>query len=204
MNEFSNSQSQNKFLISFDVESLFTNIPLSETIDLAVETIFKHNPELPISKVNLRELFTFATSQTHFLFNGLFYDQYDGVAMGSPLAPILANLFMGYHEEQWIGSYKDSQLLYYRRFVDDNFCLFHNEQDAMKFLSYLNSRHPNIRFTFETQLNGKLPFLDVLVDNSGASCITSIYHKITYTGLLTNFFSFTCFKYKVGLIYTLV
>ena len=124
--------------------------------------------------------------------------------MGSPLAPILANLFTGHHEEQWIDSYKDSQLLYYRRYVDDTFCLFHNEQDAMKFLSYLNSRHPNIRFTFETQLNGKLPFLDVLVDNSGASCITSVYHKSTYTGLLTNFFSFTCFKYKVALIYTLV
>ena len=195
VNEFTNIQSQNQFLISFDVESLFTNTPLSETIDLAVETIFKHNPEFPISKDNLRELFTFAASQTHFLFNGLFYDQCDGVAMGSPLAPILANLFMGYHEEQWIGNYKDSQLLCYRRYVDDTFCLFHNEQDAMKFLSYLNSGHPNIRFTFETQLNGKLPFQDVQVDYSGASCITSIYHKSTYTGLLTNFLSFTCSKY---------
>ena len=74
----------------------------------------------------------------------------------------------------------------------------------MKFLSYLNSKRPNIRFTFETQLSGKLPFLDVLVDNLGASCITSIYHKSTYTGLLTNFLSFNCFKYVVGLIYTLV
>ena len=49
-------------------------------------------------------------------------------------APILANLFMGYHEEQWIGSYRDSRLLYYLRYIDDTFCLFHNEQDAMKFL----------------------------------------------------------------------
>ena len=60
VNEFTNIQSQNKFLISFDVESLFTN-----------------TPEFPISNSNLRELFTFATSQTHFLFNGLFYDQFD-------------------------------------------------------------------------------------------------------------------------------
>ena len=204
MNELTNIQSRNKFLISFDVESLFTNIPLSETIDLAVETIFKHNPEFPISKANLGELFTFATSQTDFLSNGLFYDQRNGVGLGSPLVPILSNLLMGYHQGQWIGNYKDSQLLYYWRYVDDTFCLFHNEQDAMKYLSYLNSRHPNIRFTFETQLNGKLPFLDVLVDNSGAFCIASIYHKSTYTGLVTNFLSFTCFKYKVGLIYTLV
>ena len=61
----------------------------------------------------------FSRERSHFLFNGLFYDLCDGVAMGSPLAPILANLFMGYQEEQWIGSYKDSQLLYYRRYVDD-------------------------------------------------------------------------------------
>ena len=54
VNEFTNIQSQNKFLISFDVESLFTNILLSETIDLAVETILKHNPEFPISKANLK------------------------------------------------------------------------------------------------------------------------------------------------------
>ena len=74
---------------------------------------------------------------------------------------------------------------------------------TMNFLSYLNSRHPNIRFGFETHLNGKHPFLDVLVDNSGASYIISIYLKSTYTGLLTNFLSFTCFKCKVGLIYTL-
>ena len=98
---------------------------------------------------------------------------------------------MGYYEEQWIDNYKDSQLLYYRRYVDDCFCLFHNKQDAMKFLRYVNSRHPNIRNTFE-------------MDNSGASCITSTYHKSTYTGLLTNVFSFTCFKYKIDLIYTLV
>ena len=94
VNEFSNIQSQNKFLISLTLKGLFTNIPLSETIDLAVETIFKHNPEFPISKANFRELFTFATSQTQFLFNGLFYDHCDGVAMGSPLAPILASVLV--------------------------------------------------------------------------------------------------------------
>ena len=46
-------------------------------------------------RVELRILFTVATAQTHFLFNGSFYDQIDGVAMGSPLAPVLANLFYG-------------------------------------------------------------------------------------------------------------
>ena len=66
-----------KFLVSYDVTSLFTNIPLSETIDLAVKAIIdgNMNPDLKLSKFHLKQLFNFATSHTHFLFNGCFYDQ---------------------------------------------------------------------------------------------------------------------------------
>ena len=60
---------RDKFLISFDVESLFTNIPLNETINIAVDLIFKHNPGFSISRSDLKQLFSFATSQTHFLFS---------------------------------------------------------------------------------------------------------------------------------------
>ena len=56
--------------------------------------------------------------------------------MGSPLAPVLANLFMGHHEK----------ICLERRYVDDTFCLFHSEQDAIAFFDYINSQHPNIRF----------------------------------------------------------
>ena len=67
--------------VSFDVESLFTNIPLLETIELAVDYILTGNPNIRLSKGNLKELFLIATAQTHFLFQGN-YDQIDGVAMG--------------------------------------------------------------------------------------------------------------------------
>ena len=106
-----------KFLISFDVESLFTNIPLNETIDIAVHLIFKHNPKFSIKKTDLKKLFSFATSETHFLFNGKFYVQVDGVAMGSPLAPILANLFLGFHEETWLNNFDKADILLYRHNV---------------------------------------------------------------------------------------
>ena len=92
-----------------------------------------------------------ATAQTHFLFNGSFYDQIDGVAMGSPLAPVLANLFMGHHEKSWLENFDASEILFYRRYVDDTFCLFHSENDALLFFHYINSRHPNIRFTMEKE-----------------------------------------------------
>ena len=65
----------NKFMVSYDVVSLFTNIPLEETINRAVDIILKSNPELKISEEQLKTLFDFATSRSHFLFDGNIYDQ---------------------------------------------------------------------------------------------------------------------------------
>ena len=67
------------FMVSYDDCSLFTNIPLNETIDLAVDIIFDNNQSMNITKSQLKKLF--ATSQNHFLFNIEIYDQTDGVAM---------------------------------------------------------------------------------------------------------------------------
>ena len=198
-------------MVSYNVASLFTNIPLSETFDLAVSAIFESNTglDLKLSKTELKELFNFATSHTHFLFNGCFNDQVDGVAMGSPLAPVLTNFFMGYYEKLWLNNYTGPKVLYSSRYVDDIICCFRNSNDARLFFEYLNSCHPNIKFTMETEERGQLPCLDVLLSKQSASdrqgsFITSVYRKKTYTGLLTNYFSFTPFKYKLGLIKTLI
>jgi len=78
----------NKYMVSYDVCSLFTNIPLKETIDLAVDLILNKHPNFSLKRTELRKLFEFATLKTNFLFDGKMYDQIDGVAMGSPLAPI--------------------------------------------------------------------------------------------------------------------
>jgi Reverse transcriptase (RNA-dependent DNA polymerase) len=192
-------------MVSFDVCSLFTNIPLHETIDIAVNLILENNPRFTITKVQLRKLFLFATAQTHFLFDTNIYDQIDGVAMGSPLGPVLANLFMGVNEREWLSEYSGSKPCFYRRYVDDVFCLFKSVCDVKPFLEYLNSRHPSIKFTVEYETDRKLPFLDVLVDGINGDCFTtSIYRKVTFTGLLTNFNSFCSNSYKIGLIKTLI
>ena len=101
-----------KFMVSFDIVSLFTNIPLEECIDLAVKYISDGDPDIKLSNTELKSLFSVATAQTHFLFKGSFYDQIDGVAMGSPLAPVLSNLFMGHHEKLWLENFQDSEILF--------------------------------------------------------------------------------------------
>ena len=87
-------------MASFDIESLFTNIPLQETIDLCVENLFQDRTHVDnLSKDSFRELLTRTMSESLILFDQQFYKQHDGVVMGSPLGPTLANVFLCYHEK---------------------------------------------------------------------------------------------------------
>ena len=203
MADLQNHRNPSDFFVSFDIVSLFTNIPLEESINLAVDIIYQ-SKVTKLSKKELHKLFVFCTSQTHFLFNGEYYDQIDGVCMGSPLGPVLANLFMGIREKEWIQNYSGSGLHFYKRYVDDICCSFRSESDIEPFFEFLNSRHPNIKFTIEKEANGTLPFLDVKIQKTTAGVLeTNTYYKPTHTGLLTNFTSYVPFVYKLGLAKTL-
>ena len=152
-----------KFLVSYDVTSLFTNIPLQETIDRAINLIFNHNPNMNITKEELKKLFLFVKSQTHFIFNSKFYNQIDGVAIGSPLAPLLANIFMGFYKSKWLNEYNFNKPKFYLRHVDDILAVFDKEEDSLNFLNFLNKRHPNVKFTIEKQINHSTAFIDVFI-----------------------------------------
>ena len=109
------------------VESLFTNIPLKETINNCVSDL--HNKNLNNRKLNksdLLKLFETATSESSFIFDFLFYKQKDGVAMGSPLGPTLANAFLCHYEKEWLDNCPSHlKPIVYRKYVDDIFVLFH-------------------------------------------------------------------------------
>ena len=92
VSQIKNASLSKTFLVSHDVTSLFTNIPLQETIDVAINFILNHNPNLNITKKELKKLYLFATSRTHFIFSSKFYNQINGVAMGSSLAPVFAKI----------------------------------------------------------------------------------------------------------------
>ena len=74
--------------------------------------------------------------QTHFLFTNKFYNQIDGVPMGSPLATILANTFMGFYESKWTNKNNLNKLKFYLKYVDDIIAVFDKEQDSLNFLSF--------------------------------------------------------------------
>ena len=151
------------FLYSYNVTSLFANIPLQETIYIAINFIFNHNLNLNITRKELKRLFPFATSQTHFIFNSKFYNQIDGVAMGSLLAPVLPNIVMGLFKSKWLNEYNFNKSKFYWTYVDDILAAFDNEQDSLDFLNFLDNKHRNIKFTLERQINHSIAFLDILI-----------------------------------------
>ena len=193
----------NGMMCSFDVSSLFTNVPLDETLNICLNKLYSlpDPPKLP--RPILLKLLEFATKKSHFLFDGRYYDQIDGVAMGSPLGPVLANIFMCHFEEKWVINANNCPSFWYR-YVDDTFTMFDNKDNANEFLRYLNGRHNNIKFTIEFEQNNEIPFLDVLVKRCPNNIFeTSVYRKKTFTGLYTKWDSFTPRRYKINLIRTL-
>ena len=87
--------------------------------------------------------------------------------MGLPLGPSLANAFSCFHEQIWLNDCpEDFKLVYYRRYVDGIFSLFRSPDHLEKFTNYVNSKHKNIKFTYEKESNNSLLFLDILISRS--------------------------------------
>ena len=97
--------------------------------------------------------------QNLFSFNNELYVQHEGVPMGSPLTPILANFAMDMLESQFSKSSVTNPLVYLR-YVDDVFAVFRNKDEAIQFLAFLNSLHPSLSFTIEFEKDFTLPLRD--------------------------------------------
>ena len=106
-------------MAGLNVGSLFTNIPLHKTINICVDNLYNGNENPNILKHDFCNLPNTATKQTFFAFNNKYYKQVDGVAMGSPLDPALANIFMCGFESNWLQDCRnDFKPEFYRHFVE--------------------------------------------------------------------------------------
>ena len=150
-------------MVSFDVLSLYTNVPLAETIELVIERLYDNNNSnaIPFEKSVFRQLM-FVATQGLFMYNNKLCNQIDRVTMGSPLGPTLANFFRRCLEEKIFKNNCNVVPKLYLRYIHDTYALFDNKKDCFKFLDILNSQHSDIKFTIEqfTKAN-TLSFLDV-------------------------------------------
>ena len=128
-------QQHDLFMGSLDVDSLFTNIPLEETIEICTNELFKESEAVEgLSKTELKELLSLDTKDSHFIFDGTLDKQIDGVAMGSPLGRTLSNAFLVYHDKNWLEHCPvEYTPLYYRRYVDI-FVSFNSAKHLKRFI----------------------------------------------------------------------
>ena len=198
-----NAPSENVVMTSYDVTSLFTNVPVKEAIKISADYLYSvDNPcQPPITRSVFIELMELATIGVEFVFGDTLYKQIEGVAMGSQLGPSLANIFLGFHEEKLFAVVQPP--LYYRRYVDDTFVLFASNKESALFHERLNSMHNSLKFTSEGETQNKLAFLDVLVERSQNRWITTVHRKSTFTGQYMHWSSFAPRQRKLDLIHTL-
>ena len=187
-------------MISFDVSNLFTNVPLELTIDLILKKVYgKKMIKTKLRKEELRELLELCTKEMHFTFDDKIYQQTDGVCMGSPLGPVLANVFM-VHLEETIVPQLQNEMPTWRRYVDDTFTVVKKgKRDEV--IALLNSFHPNIKFTHEVEIDQQIAFLDVLLKKGENGMVqTSVYRKPTNNSIYIHWQSYAPKQWKVGTV----
>ena len=213
-----NSKNVNKLMISFDVVSLFTNVPLAFTIDYILDQLYPTCPTncVQLSKckqcveckrrIDFQTLLEIATSKTHFTFNNKIYVQHNGVAMGAPLAPVIADIFMTYLETTLMDELIDLGVCEWYRYVDDTFVFINPDANVNDILSILNGFHPSMKFPYKVEKDDQLEFLEVKVIRipDKHTFETTIYRKSTFTGVITNWNSYVPIEYKKASITTMI
>ena len=177
-------------MASFDVESLFTNVPIDGVID-AMKWFIDNNPEFLteciFSMDELLWLMEFLLRNCYFDFENRIFIQTNGVSMGSSLGPAAANIFMNFFEFRTFTLAREIDIsipvLWYRYIDDVIACWTYPVEQLSTFLNFLNGQVPSIRFTMELEEARKIPFLDVFIDRNGDTPVFSVYRKSTHSNL---------------------
>ena len=192
-------------MVSFDVVSLFTAIPVQKTCHY-IRTKLEQDDTLTL-RTNLTiddiiSLLDFTLSNNYFIYNDVTYKQIHGCAMGSPVSPVVANICMEVIENTAIETTQTKPKTW-KRFVDDSFSII-KKTAITSFLNSLNNIDPNISFTIELEQDNKISFLDTLIIRHGKNLKIDVFRKPTHTDRYLDFNSHHDIKHKISAARTLI
>lgn len=186
-------------LISLDVISLFTNVPINMAIKSLKKRWYhiKNNTNIP--KKAFLSAVSFVLSSTVFLFNNRFYKQTYGTdpPIGSPISPIISDIIMQDLETEALKNL-DFSLHFYFRYVDVIMAVSTNKINTV--LQSFNSFHKRLKFTVELENNGCLNFLDTTIIREKNFLVYDWYRKLTFSGRYLHFNSHHPLNKKIATI----
>ena len=166
-----------------------------EAIETCAELLYSGKYKLPpVDKETFIELSQMSSCDVLMLTQDGYYRQVDGLAMGSAPAPHFANGWLSRFDSVIAGDAK-----IFARYMDDIIMNIKRNRIEMK-LQQINNLHPNLKFTCEREVDGKIPFLDMLIINYQGNLSSTWYNKPTDTGLIMNFHALAPKKYKWSVV----
>ena len=169
--------------VSFDVKSLFTNVPVEDVLQFLVTELRKYVFTVPV--LSIVTLIRLCVIDTCFVFNGKYYKQKFGMQMGNCLSPVLSNIYMEFYETRVANAIIPDNV-FWLRYVDDIFVIWIKTLSLDDFLTNLNSLVQSIKFEVEQESDGCLSFLDVNVIRRDNTLKFKIYRKPTNNNLIIN------------------
>ena len=195
-----------EIIMSYDVKALFTSVPIQPALNI-IEKLLEEDPELQqrtsMTVKHITCLLEFCLRSTYFTFQNKYYEQVEGAAMGSPISPIVANLYMENFEVRAINTSPHPPLMW-KRFVDDTFVVI-KAAHKQEFLDHINSIDHHIQFTSEdSKPDGSMPFLDMMITpKEDGRLSTTVYRKPTHTDLYLQWDSHHSISSKYSMVGTL-
>ncbi|XP_046472568.1 uncharacterized protein [Neodiprion pinetum] len=189
-------------LVSLDVISLYTNIPLNLVTNFIKKRWSEVSPNILVPLEQFLLALNICFDAPIFKFDDKVFSQIFGLPMGSSLFPILADMITDDLEDHGTTKLPFSVPFYFR-YVDDILTAVPKDY-IPQLLKIFNTFHPRLQFTIEIELNNKINFLDVTIINNSYIIETDWFHKITWSERYLNFYSHHPRSYKIGTIINLV
>jgi hypothetical protein len=184
---------------SADVEALYPNMDINTGLILVKQFIEELEWQNNHKRVFLIKAMEFVLTKGYIDFNGEIYQQTNGAAMGSPMIPPYANIFMYQLEKHTVHKYKNlGSLLLYKRFIDDVFIIT-KDSNVSELINELNSLHPSIKLTWTPAVK-HCNFLDINVFIKNNKLHTNVYQKQLNTYAYLPFHSYHTKAQKRGFI----
>lgn len=175
-------------LVTGDISSLYTNMNIDRMLGCAKKA-FQDNPDKSRPDDEILKLLDISLNNNDFQFNGQWFQQILGCAMGKRFAPALANLYLLDFDLKATTGFPIKPLFFWR-YLDDVFFIWPGDANSLKqYESYLNSLIPNIKITLEYNTH-KIPFLDTEIFKHNDTLQTRTYFKPTDTHQLLHTDSF--------------